>query len=113
MAIHNADTRGYSPKHPSSRPGGADPRRPLGVRTMSLALSETLPTRHPGLLAWVHEIADLTRPEQIVWCDGSDAEWARLTEELVGQGTLRRLNPAKRPNSFYAASDPSDVARVE
>jgi phosphoenolpyruvate carboxykinase (GTP) len=80
---------------------------------MTFAVPENPPTRHPELLAWVREVAALTEPDEIAWCDGSDAEWARLTEELVGRGTLRRLNPAKRPNSFYAASDPSDVARVE
>jgi phosphoenolpyruvate carboxykinase (GTP) len=71
------------------------------------------PTNHPELLAWVAEVADLTQPDAVVWCDGSDAEWTRLTDLLVEQGTFRRLNPAKRPNSFYAASDPTDVARVE
>jgi phosphoenolpyruvate carboxykinase (GTP) len=71
------------------------------------------PTRHPRLLAWVAEIAALTKPDRIHWCDGSQAEWDALTEQLVEAGTLKRLDPAKRPNSFYAASDPKDVARVE
>ena len=71
------------------------------------------PTKHARLLAWVREIAALTKPARVHWCDGSDGEWEALTSQLVEAGTLKRLNPAKRPNSFYAASDPKDVARVE
>src|SRR5665213_2435065 len=92
-------------------------RNPLG-RTLLTADSaiaglDPAPTRHRKLVEWVREIAALTQPDRVHWCDGSDAEWAQLTDELVAVGTLKRLNPDKRPNSFYAASDPKDVARVE
>ncbi len=70
-------------------------------------------TRHRALLDWVAELADHLQPETVRWCDGSEAEWHELSDQLVAAGTLTRLNPAKRPNSFYAHSDPRDVARVE
>ena len=74
---------------------------------------EPAPTGHAKLVAWVRQIAALTKPDRVHWCDGSDAEFDTLTAELIALGTLKRLNAAKRPNSFYAASDPKDVARVE
>jgi phosphoenolpyruvate carboxykinase (GTP) len=71
------------------------------------------PTKHKALLAWVEQVAALTQPDVIRWCDGTESEWTELTNQLVAAGTLVRLNPEKRPNSFYARSAPSDVARVE
>ncbi|NUR82996.1 MAG: phosphoenolpyruvate carboxykinase (GTP) [Nonomuraea sp.] len=87
------------------------PRKSGGARAVSVSVEVPAPTSNAELVAWVREIAALTEPDRIEWCDGSEEEWTRLTNLLVEQGTFTRL--AKRPNSFYCASDPSDVARVE
>ena len=75
--------------------------------------TESAPTTHARILSWVQEVAELTQPDRIHWCTGDDAEWNQLTEELVASGTFVRLNEEKKPNSFLAQSDPTDVARVE
>src|SRR4051794_25083712 len=70
-------------------------------------------TSHRQLLSWVEEMAELTQPDAIHWCDGSAEEYDELCQALVDAGTFERLSDAKRPNSYLAFSDPGDVARVE
>ena len=78
-----------------------------------LNLSAPGHVKNARLIAWVADMVALCKPEAVYWCDGSDAEYQRLCQQLVDAGTFRKLNPVKRPNSFLACSDPGDVARVE
>ncbi len=81
--------------------------------TVSAAATAPSFVKHSRLIAWVQQMVDILQPSAIHWCDGSQAEYDHLCEQLVAAGVFKRLNPAKRPNSFLALSDPSDVARVE
>jgi phosphoenolpyruvate carboxykinase (GTP) len=81
--------------------------------TAESSSDHSAPTTHEGIRKWVSEIVELTTPDRVHWCTGSDEEWVELTNGLVETGTFVRLNQDKKPNSFYAASDPTDVARVE
>jgi phosphoenolpyruvate carboxykinase (GTP) len=78
-----------------------------------VSIVENAPTKHKQLLAWVEEMTELLQPDTVHWFDGSDAEAEALCQGLVDAGTFVPLDPAKRPNSYWAATDPSDVARVE
>ena len=73
----------------------------------------TIPTENEKIIDFVAQWAEVMTPDQVVFCDGSQEEWDRLTQALVDSGTFTQLNPEKKPNSFLALSDPADVARVE
>ena len=78
-----------------------------------LRLNHPAHVKHQRLIDWVADMAMLTEAAEVYWCDGSDAEYQRLCDQLVAAGTMLRLNPELRPDSFLARSDPGDVARVE
>jgi phosphoenolpyruvate carboxykinase (GTP) len=84
-----------------------------GYTLPAVTQTTSAPPTHAKLLEWVDEVADLTQPDSIHWCDGSAEEYDSLCAALVEAGTFEKLSDAKRPNSYLARSDPGDVARVE
>ncbi|WP_200808764.1 phosphoenolpyruvate carboxykinase (GTP) [Brevundimonas sp. SH203] len=96
----------------------ASDRQASLAQETSLSISTTpglrpAPTAHAGLIAWVEQIAALTKPDRVHWCDGSEAEKQAIVADLLAKGTLKTLDQDRRPGCYYAASDPRDVARVE
>ncbi len=87
--------------------------QPETLATLQASVLAPAYVKNIRLLAWVREMAALMQPDAIHWCDGSEAEYNQLCNALVKAGTFKKLNEAKRPNSYLALSDPSDVARVE
>ncbi len=85
----------------------------MTAETTETAAGSAYRSPHAGLQSWVDEVAEMTTPDRVVWCDGSDAEWAAMTDALVDKGVFVRLDESKKPNSFWARTDPADVARVE
>src|SRR5438270_1282020 len=102
---------------PEPATGYCRTQRPISKRIEEPleAMNTTVPapTKNERLLAWVEEVAAMTEPDQIHWCDGSAEEYDALCRGLVEAGTFERLSDAKRPSSYLALSDPGDVARVE
>src|SRR5207302_1064516 len=91
------------------------PSKTANRRSRQFPMNATVPapTKNERLLAWVQEVAAMTEPDSIHWCDGSAEEYDSLCAQLVEAGTFEKLSDAKRPNSYLALSDPGDVARVE
>jgi phosphoenolpyruvate carboxykinase (GTP) len=105
--------RAFKPFRPTLAQDFRAMNQPETLATLQAAVHAPAYVHNIGLLAWVREIASLTQPDSIYWCDGSQDEYDRLCAELVVAGTFKKLNEAKRPNSYLACSDPTDVARVE
>src|SRR5215207_11365236 len=93
--------------------GSSIQRKELNASVSETSATTEAPTKHAKLVSWVNEIAELTQPDAIRWCNGSAEEYDSLAQLLVDAGTFEKLSDAKRPNSYLARSNPSDVARVE
>ncbi len=105
--------QGSRPSTLAAQQNKRGPERMPSSSAIATAIIPQAPTRHAKLLAWVDQIAALTQPDAIYWCDGSQAENEHMLALMLASGTAERLNPEKRPNSYLVLSDPADVARVE